>query len=437
MDPSSPPELFGHLAIAVLPALVAAVFATATAACSELSGARMAALRDTLEGPRRNALDRYIENEQAIESRWLTLRVLGIALSAILLSRLMPTTGGSFQPLIATLAALAAYGIPAEIGILIAERTAESSSPLLIRVLQPFELLVLPLAAPIALLGRAVAHAVARRPRDAAVTEQEVELIVNEGEMNGSLAADQGEMIRNVLEFGDLTAGNVMIPRTHVVTIDIGTPLDAVLEVAESKGHSRFPVHDGGTDNVVGIFHVKDWISESSRGPRQKLADVMRKPALFVPAGQSASSVLKDMRSKRQHLAIVLDEFGGMAGIVTLEDLIEEIVGDIQDEHDRDEAPIVDLGDGRLMVDASVSIGDLSRYLGAELPEDGDYNSLGGFIVDRVGRVPPVGASVEIEDIAFFVREADERHVSKVEIVRKRPMPDSMPPKSSRRITAA
>jgi len=172
-----------------------------------------------------------------------------------------------------------------------------------------------------------------------------------------------------------------------------------------------------------------------------RVADVMRTPVVFVPETQSASSLLMDMRSgRRHHMAIILDEFGGMSGVVTLEDVIEEIVGDIRDEHDTDEPPIVDLGNGRLMVDAGVPIGDLNRYLGVTLPEDGDFNSLGGFIVDRLGQVPSVGATISDYGLDFVIRDADDRKVSKVEIIRTTqtpgPGPESLPPQSPRRSAA-
>jgi CBS domain containing-hemolysin-like protein len=142
--------------------------------------------------------------------------------------------------------------------------------------------------------------------------------------------------------------------------------------------------------------------------------------------------VLRDMRAGRHHMAVVIDEFGGVIGIVTLEDLLEEIVGDIRDEHDMDEAPIVDLGEGRLMVDAAIPIADLSRYLGAELPTDGDYHSLGGFIVHRLGRVPQVGATLEAQALRFIVREADERRIAMVEVLLPSPWPLSARRPSSR-----
>jgi CBS domain containing-hemolysin-like protein len=246
-------------------------------------------------------------------------------------------------------------------------------------------------------------------------------------------------MIRNVLDFGDVSAGEVMVPRTHVTAFDAETSVDELLRrVAESK-HSRYPIYRERIDNVVGVLHVKDLINYAATHELRdlELERILRKPVVFVPESQPASTVLRDMRVGRHHLAVVIDEFGGMAGIVTLEDLIEEIVGDIRDEHDVEEPPIVDLGNGRIIVDASISITDLSRYLGAELPEDGNYNSLGGFIVDRLGRVPRVGAKLAAHGLEFVVREADQRHVSKVEIVRTAPSPESISPRSSTRMTAA
>jgi CBS domain containing-hemolysin-like protein len=252
------------------------------------------------------------------------------------------------------------------------------------------------------------------------VTENEVELIVTEGELNGSLDHEQSEMIRNVLEFGDLTAGEIMVPRTRIVSFDLHTSGQDVLRTVAETEHSRYPIYRERVDNIVGILHVKDVVSFVAKNDVKtlKLADIMRAPVTFVPESQLASSVLKCMRAERHHMAIVLDEFGGIAGLVTLEDLIEEIVGDIRDEHDVEEPPIVDMGDGRLMVDAGVSMVDLGRYLGRELPDDGDYNSLGGFLVARLGRVPAAGVKLKAFDLDFVVREADERHIARVEIVR-------------------
>jgi CBS domain containing-hemolysin-like protein len=423
-------------------AVGAAAFAAASATMASLSAARRAALRDTLDGKARAALDRYIAAGDTIESRWLVMRVIGISTSALLVYRQLPGRFDGWAALIAAVIAILAYGIPTEIGRALLVHNADRSAPVLLRLLRPFELLAAPIAAPMAWVGNFVARLFTRpvAPEATKVTENEVEIIVREGELSGALAHDQSEMIQNVLDFGDVAAGEVMVPRTHVVAFDIETPTDELLRRIDETKHSRYPVYKGSIDNVVGILHVKDLVSYAANRDLKELAiaDIMHQPVAFVPESQSASSVLKDMRAGRQHLAVVIDEFGGMGGIVTLEDLVEEIVGDIRDEHDAEEAPIVDLGDGRLLVDASIGIADLSRYLGANLPEDGDYNSLGGFLIDRMGGVPKPGTHLDAMGLEFVVRDADERHVVKVEIVRKTPAPESVAPRSTAtRINAA
>jgi putative hemolysin len=257
--------------------------------------------------------------------------------------------------------------------------------------------------------------------------------MVKEGEQRGLLGHDQSEMIRNVLDFGDLTTGEVVVPRTRVQAFEIGTPGKAILERVRQAGHSRYPVYRDNIDNVVGILYAKDLLAYvTTQDPgKLRVKNLMRTPVPFVPEAQPASSVLREMRAGRHHMAIVIDEFGGISGIVTLEDLLEEIVGDIRDEHDAEEPPIQDLGNGHLLVDAAIPIADLSRYLGTQLPADGDYHSLGGFIVDRLGRVPRVGATLEAHELQFVVREADDRRVAKVEIVLVSP-PESLRGPSSR-----
>jgi len=156
------------------------------------------------------------------------------------------------------------------------------------------------------------------------------------------------------------------------------------------------------------------------RMAKSSLAEVVRTPAIFVSENQSAAKMLQDMRSKRLHMAIVSDEFGGTSGLVTIEDILEEIVGDIRDEKDRED-PIQKMGDGRVVADASVSIADIEQALGKQLPDDGEFESLGGLIVSRAGRVPKVGATVQVDGLKLIVREADETRVVKVEIVPDRP----------------
>ena len=439
---SEPPQQVLHYGLAFLPAVTAAVLSAASSVLATISTSRRAALRDYLTPPGRRALDRYVQNEAKVEARWRVWRVIGISLTAVLLSSHWASSFAAPLDWIAGIgAAVFAYALPAELARALLSSRAERWAPLLLRWLRPLEWVVAPVADPIAAVAQAIGGAQSpARFTNAGMTETEVELIVNEGELNGSLAHDQSEMIRNVLDFGALTAGEVMVPRTRVDALNERMPLDEVLATVAATQHSRYPVFSEGIDNVIGILHVKDLFTAVAEGRLEStsLRDLMRSPVAFVPESQLASTVLKEMRAGRHHLAVVIDEFGGFSGVVTLEDLLEEIVGDIQDEHDLDdEAPILELGDGKLLVDASIPVADLNRKLGTQIPDDGDYVSVGGLLVDQLGYVPSTGSDHEAYGLRFLVREADERHICRVEIQPLEPSPETEPSSSSQRPASA
>jgi CBS domain containing-hemolysin-like protein len=426
-----PPEQILQLALGVLPALLASVYSAASAVFGNISYTRRLALLDSLgEGPRA-ALERYLTQTGVIEARWLVLRVLGISGSAVAVYSLAPAPQGLWTILVVLLA----YAVPSQLLTALSSRLAEQALPSLLGMLRPLELLAAPIAAPLTFLGRLAARSddEVEQKNESSFTETEVEILVNEGELNGSLDHDQSEMIRNVLDFGDVQAGDVMLPRMQVSAIAVDTNIKDVLRMAAETGYSRYPVYRDRIDNVVGFLHVKDLVTRANVEDlgKLKVTDLMRTPVVYVPETQSASSVLAGMRAGKHHIAIVIDEFGGTAGIITLEDIIERIVGDIRDEHDDPEKapPIVELGEGRLLVDARVTMAGLSRHLGVELPEGGDYYSLGGFIVEALGQVPRPGAILSKLGFEFIVREADERHITQVEVI---PGADVAPRTSSR-----
>ncbi len=425
-----PPEQIAQLALRALPALVASVYSAASAVFGTIPHTRRVALLDSLAERPRAAMERYVAHTRVIESRWLVLRVLGVAGSAVLLYPVAPWPAAFWTIAIV----LCAYALPSQLMSAFSRRVTEQAVPSLLGYLRPLEWLAAPLAAPLTFVGHLASkrnHEL-EREHDTSLTETEVEILVNEGEMNGSLDHDQSEMIRNVLDFGDVQAGDVMLPRMQVSAIGIDTNITDVLRMAAETGYSRYPVYRDRIDNVVGFLHVKDLVTRASEDlSRLKVTDLMRTPVVYVPETQSASSVLAGMRAGKHHIAIVIDEFGGTAGIITLEDIIERIVGDIRDEHDDPEKapPIVELGEGRLLVDARVTMAGLSRHLGAELPEGGDYYSLGGFIVEALGQVPRPGAILTKLGFEFIVREADERHITQVEVI---PSSDVAPRTSSR-----
>jgi CBS domain containing-hemolysin-like protein len=418
--------VFEGLVGAVICATLGSVFAAVDAALSSLNPARVTALRDETKGLAHDGLARYLANPSAQQSRWLAGRVVCMSLAAVLVAQALgPFVPTWAQAPLGALGALLTYGTLAEIGITLARSRADDFAAKVLPFMRPFELLFLPLAAPLSAVGRRAARWVRPEgPRDARLTETEVEWVVAEGQKHGALGQEPAEMIRNVLELKDLVARDVMVPRTRVSAIEVTTPLPEVLRFVTSEGHSRFPVYRDHVDNVVGLLYAKDLfrLLKDEKLQATPLGDIVRAPVNFVPEMQGVSSVLREMRARRLHMAIVIDEFGGVSGIVTLEDILEVIVGEIRDEYDTEEAPIQDLGDGRLLADAAVSVTDLSSYLGAEIPENGDYESLGGLLIHQAGRVPAVGTRIEAFNLAFIVRDADEKRISKVEILRPRPL---------------
>lgn len=409
--------------MAISAAAFGSLFASADAAVTSLPEARLQTLVE--EGDKDFA--RFSADRQAILSRWLVARVVLIGLASVVLEGAFgEAVSHVLSSVLGVGIAVLIYATCAEIVGTVARRRPEQAGRLALRFLRPIEFAVLPVAAPLAMLGRAIGKRVPEpdTARDARVTETEVEWLVAQGEKAGALEKEPATMIRNVLDFKNLTAKEVMIPRRRMSTIDAAMPLSNVLDHVTKDGHSRYPVYRDSLDNIVGLLYVKDLFAAASAGTleQKKLDDLLRKPVLFLAETQPALSVLREMRSRRLHLAIVSDEFGGTGGLVTLEDIIEEIVGEIRDEYDTEEvAPIQKLAEGRFVADAAIAIGDLELHLGKKLPEDGDFESLGGLIVHRAGRVPDVGATVSLDGFDFIVREADEKRVVKVEIVRAEP----------------
>ena len=420
---AGPGGLVVEIVGAALGTAVGSLFAAGDAALSEIPEGRMQALSADATGAGA-AFRRFTADPLRILSRWLVGRVVALSVATVLLNDASRGAGLDRLALpVAVLGAVLTYGTFTEIVGTLARRRPERVGAMALTFLRPVEWLLVPLADPLAIVGRAVGRRVPKtRAADPRITETEVEWVVSEGEKAGAIANGPAEMIRKVLDFKDLTAREVMVPRRHILGIEIATPLtDVVALVAEEK-HSRYPVYRETLDHIAGQLYAKDLFAlvRDGRMAGSSLAEVIRTPPMFVTENQPAAKILQDMRSKRLHMAIVSDEFGGTSGLVTIEDILEEIVGDIRDEKDREE-PIQRMGDGRIVADASVSIADLELALGKHLPDDGEFESLGGLIVSRAGRVPKVGAMVQVDGLKLIVREADATRVVKVEIIPDRP----------------
>lgn len=409
--------------MAVFSAAIGSLFASADAALTALPEARLQALVEAKEP----GFQRYADDRLQLLSRWLVARVVSISISCVLVMRAAEKEMDfAYAAVVAVCASVAVYGTFTEILNTIARHRPEGVGRAALRYLQPLEWAVIPVAGPLAMLGRWIGTRVPEvsTSGDARLTETEVEWLIDRGERAGALEKEPATMIRNVLDFKNLTAKEVMIPRRRVSSIELGVPLATVLEQVSKDGHSRYPVYRESLDNVVGLLYVKDLFDVVQKGKLNKLAleDLVRKPVLFLAESQPALSVLREMRSRRLHLAIVSDEFGGTSGIVTLEDIIEEIVGEIRDEYDTEDGTLIQkLAEGRFVADAAIPIGDLETYLGKKLPADGNFESLGGLMIQRAGRVPEIGSVVALDGFQLIVREGDETRIAKVEIVRVEP----------------
>jgi putative hemolysin len=413
----SPSSSVGPILCALASAALGSLFATGDAALNALSEARLEALTQG-KGPTADAFRRYDKDRARVLARWLVGRVVTISLSAALIDEAAEGSHAlsGFGVVVAVLVAVLTYGTFTEILATVARRRPDEVGALTLRALAPLEWALAPLAAPLAVLGRFIARRFPIRRADPELAESEVEWVVSQGERTGAIANEPAEIIRNVLELKDLVVKSVMVPRRRVCAFEMGTRLAEVMDVVSREGHSRYPVYRETLDSVVGLLYAKDLfkVVREGRADSASLTDVIRMSILFVVETQPAASVLREMRGKGLHVAVVIDEFGGTSGIVTLEDVLEEIVGELR-EHNR--APqIQQLGEGRFLADAAVSLSDLSERLGKNLPTDGEFESLGGLLVHRAGRVPEVGSELKVDGLRFVVREAEDTHVVKVEI---------------------
>ncbi|NOX97054.1 MAG: HlyC/CorC family transporter [Nitrospirae bacterium] len=251
------------------------------------------------------------------------------------------------------------------------------------------------------------------------MTEEEIRGMLSVGEEEGVLEEKEKEMIDSIFEFGNTKVQEVMIPRLDIVAVEAGRSLTDILKVAVDAGHSRIPVFEKKVDNIIGVLYVKDLLSlwENKDEEKLKVKDLIRAP-YFVPETKQVSELLREFQKKKIHLAIVVDEYGGTAGLVTLEDLLEEIVGEIEDEYDEEREGIKILGEGVALIDGKTDVGEANEKLDIDLPEKEGVETVAGFVVDRLGRVPQTGEELTYKNLLISVVEADRRRVVKVKIVK-------------------
>jgi len=247
---------------------------------------------------------------------------------------------------------------------------------------------------------------------------EEIHDLIDEGQAKGLITNEESHMVYGVLDLKETEAHSIMIPRTEILSAAADATLGEVINLVTDCGHTRIPIHKDNIDHVVGILHSKDLLKLLGKAPESKIPfDILRKP-FFVPENRRVSDLLKDLQEKMTHLAIVTDEYGGTAGIITVEDILEEIVGEIMDEHDYDEPLLEVLDDGSLLVDARLEVEKLGAQLEIDLPEGG-FESVGGFLIHLIGRIPEVNEKVVFQDIEMIIKKGDQRKIEEVLISRK------------------
>ena len=253
------------------------------------------------------------------------------------------------------------------------------------------------------------------------VTEEEIRMMVDVGEENGSIHETEKEMINNIFEFNNKIAGDIMTHRTEIVGISLHADLKSILLLVKNEQFTRFPIYEEDIDNIIGILHVKDLLHLLNTGDYSgfTVAGVLRQPH-FVPESKRIDELFREMKKNKSHLAVVIDEYGGTAGIITIEDLIEEIVGNIFDEYDEDEKDIERMDDATWMMDGATSLNVVGEFLDVVFPVD-DYDTLSGFLVGKLGRIPTKDdkSVVEYANFVFAVDTVEEKRIARVKVVKK------------------
>jgi CBS domain containing-hemolysin-like protein len=255
----------------------------------------------------------------------------------------------------------------------------------------------------------------------ALVTEEDIKSLVETGQAQGVLEEREQRMITSIFAISEKPVHEVMVPRTDIVAIDVNTPPEEILRDITKVGHSRIPVYEGSPDNIIGILYVKDLFRRLARGEKDVQIRPYLRPAQFVPESKKIDDLLREMQKEKIHIAIVVDEYGGTSGLVTIEDLVEEIVGEIRDEYDVEQEMVLPVSESEALMDARVPFEEVREAFALDLQSSENYDTLGGFIVAQLGRFPKAGETIEAGGARFVVETVEGRRIRRVRVVKQAP----------------
>jgi len=300
----------------------------------------------------------------------------------------------------------------------VARYLGEPIIAIFVRSLHTLRFVLFPLIKVLHLVDRLVLRMVGNKSEpEPEQIEKDILSVVEDGEKEGVVDTQERKMIESVIEFRDARAGQVMTPRPEVVGIELGASLEEVKHTLDEFGHSRLPVYDGTIDHIVGILYARDLLKHLGLPPEQFDMRSAMRPAIFIPETKPLRDLLRDFRIQKVHIAIVLDEYGGTAGLVTIEDILEELVGEISDEHPAHDTPMIKkVGENVYEVDATLDIDQINRTVGLSLPEDAGYETLGGFVSVMLGRIPQKGTTFEHSGVRYTILDAEPQRVKRLKI---------------------
>ncbi len=246
---------------------------------------------------------------------------------------------------------------------------------------------------------------------------REIQQVIDESEERGLIDEEQGEMIEGIFDLKQTVAREIMIPRTYIVAVPLDSNLESILATVIESGHSRIPVFKDNVDQIIGILNTKDlmpfWLNKNEEF---HLSKIIREP-FFVPETKQIKDLLNELRSKKSHLAVIVDEYGGTSGLVTIEDIIEEIIGEIRDEHDAEEDIFLPQEDGSCLVYAWANLDDFEEFFKVKVPREG-YDTVGGFIIHLLGKVPKKGEEIFFEGLCMKIHGSDPKRITRILVTR-------------------
>jgi CBS domain containing-hemolysin-like protein len=254
------------------------------------------------------------------------------------------------------------------------------------------------------------------------ISEEEVRRFVNVSEEEGAIKESEKEMIQSVFEFDDIVVKEIMVPRIDMVCVSKESSIGEIVDLAVEQGHSRIPIFEESIDDIIGLIYVKDLLQLLQKGKENLTLGDLIKPIYFIPESKQINKLLKEMQNRREHMAVILDEYGGTSGLITIEDLLEEIVGDIQDEFDLENKQINLINNKEILVDARVDLDDLNEILPVPLLDEESYETISGFVLHKLGYLPEEKEIIELEGITIEIEKIDEHRIQKLRIYTTEPI---------------